>query len=167
MAMDDLALFGDWLADPEVEGWFRTGDLSATGIERQYGPRIEGDEAVEQWLALIDGTEVGWLQTYALDDDADYQRACVAVGVDGDAAGIDYLVATGWRDRGLGPRMIDAFVDDVVFGRHDRPEVCSGPHPENVRSWRALEKAGFRFAGLIDTAEGPERLMSRRRPARR
>lgn len=78
----------------------------------------------------------GWLQTYplAVDDPAE-------------------------RGRGLGPVIIRTFVDDIVFGRHPWPQACAGPHPDNRASWRALEKVGFRLAGLIDTEEGRERLM--------
>jgi hypothetical protein len=33
-----------------------------------------------------------------------------------------------------------------------------------VASWRALEKAGFRFAGMVEDEDGPCRLMVATRP---
>jgi RimJ/RimL family protein N-acetyltransferase len=162
---DDLGWFGRWLADPDVDRWFHTEDLSPEGIAAKYHPRIVGEEPVEQWLAVIDDREVAWLQTYPIAVDAGYQAACTGVGVAPDAGGVDYLVGSAAdRGRGLGPKVIQAFVTDIVFGCHVWPAVCAGAHPDNVRSWRALEKAGFAFAGLIETVDGPERLMACRRP---
>jgi aminoglycoside 6'-N-acetyltransferase len=162
---EDLGLFGRWLADPDVDRWFHTEDLSPEGIAAKYHPRIVGEEPVEQWLAVVDDREVAWLQTYPIAVEAGYQAACVGVGVAPEAGGIDYAVGPASdRGRSLGPEVIRAFVTDIVFGRHDWPEVCAGPHPDNTRSLRALEKAGFVLAGLIDTVDGPEQLMTCRRP---
>lgn len=164
--MDDLPILHRWLQDPEVQRWFQEDDLSAEGIAAEYGPRIRGTEPEEQWFAVVDGRERAWLQTYPLTAWADYAAACESVGVDPAGGGLDYLVGgIEERGRGLGPLVIRAFVEEVVFGGHpDWPVACAGPHPDNVRSWRALEKAGFHLAGLIDTDEGPERLMVIGRP---
>jgi RimJ/RimL family protein N-acetyltransferase len=42
--------------------------------------------------------------------------------------------------------------------------VTAGPDPANAASQRVLEKNGFRVAGDILTAWGPERLMVLDRP---
>jgi ubiquinone/menaquinone biosynthesis C-methylase UbiE len=56
--------------------------------------------------------------------------------------------------------MIRAFVADIVFGLHPEwTQACAAPHAENIASWRALEKAGFRFAGIVGGKDGPGRLM--------
>jgi RimJ/RimL family protein N-acetyltransferase len=124
-----------------------------------------GEEPAEQWLAVIDVREVAWLQTYPIAVDGGFQAACTGVGVDPEAGGVDYLIGKAAdRGRGLGPKVIQAFETDIVFGGHVWPEVCAGAHPDYVRSWRALEKAGFASAGLIETVDGPERLMACRRP---
>jgi aminoglycoside 6'-N-acetyltransferase len=165
MTVDDLPLLQRWMLDPDVRHWFASDDLSPEGIDAHYRPRIEGDAPEEQWLALADGEAVAWLQTYPIAPYPEYAGPCVAAGADPRSAGLDYLVGDpAMRSRGLGSRLIREFVDEVVFGLHpDWPTVCSGPHPDNVRSWRALEKAGFRLLGVIDTEDGPERLMGRSR----
>ena len=50
--------------------------------------------------------------------------------------------------------MIRAFVDEVVFGMHPGwSQACAAPDAGNAASWRALEKAGFRFVGLAGTGK--------------
>lgn len=62
--------------------------------------------------------------------------------------------------------MIRALVREVVFGLHLHwDHACADPVTANTASWRALEKAGFHFAGPVDTAQGPSRLMVLDRPA--
>ncbi len=166
LAPDDLPLFREWLLDPDIQEWFRTEDLSMAGIEAKYGPRVTGEVPAEQWFALVDGVEVAWFQAYALADFPDYRDACAAVGFDPGGGAIDYAVGrAGDRGRGLGPTLIRAFTDDVAFGRHPAwPAVCASPVPDNVRSWRALEKAGFRLLGEIVSEGRRERLLARDRP---
>ena len=60
----------------------------------------------------------------------------------------------------MGSAIIRAFVSDVVFGRHPGwSQACASPYAANVASWRALEKAGFRFVGTFDDEDGPCRVM--------
>lgn len=167
MTLDDLPLMQRWMLDPDVRHWFSSDDLSPEGIDAHYRAKIVGDTVTpeEQWLGLVDGEPVAWLQTYAIAPYPEYAGPCVEVGADPRSAGLDYLLGEGdLRGRGIGAALIDAFVEQVVFGLHPQwPMVCSGPHPDNVRSWRALEKAGFQLLGEIQTEDGPERLMARSR----
>ena len=48
--------------------------------------------------------------------------------------------------RGLGPEILRAFISEVVFAQEGTHAVVAGVEPENMRSLRAFEKAGFRFA---------------------
>ena len=78
--------------------------------------------------------------------------------------GMDSLLGDGGLiGKGVGTEAISRFVTDIVFGRAPWPAVCAGPDPNNLASIRVLEKNGFTFAGLIDTADGPEHLMVRQR----
>jgi aminoglycoside 6'-N-acetyltransferase len=89
-----------------------------------------------------------------------------ALGVDRTAAGIDYLVGEpADRGRGLGTAVIRTFVAGVVFALHPGwSQACAAPSVANVASWRALEKAGFRFLGTVEGEDGPSRLMVADRP---
>ncbi len=162
---DDLPLLHRWLNDPNVVRWWEGDDVSWEGVVGDYGSG--NDDPVEHWLALEDGEPVGWIQCYAWADDAEDEetQAHFSLGVDQSAAGIDYLVGAGARrGRGLGTRMIAAFVEDVVFGRHPEwNQVSAGPFVANEASWRALERAGFRRLGDHPSDDGDFRVMVRDR----
>ena len=56
--------------------------------------------------------------------------------------------------------MIRSFIDEIVLGRHPTwTQAAAAPLIANVASWRALEKAGFRFVGEVQDKFGPARLM--------
>jgi aminoglycoside 6'-N-acetyltransferase len=159
----DLPLLHRWLNEPGVVRWWEGDDVSWEGVVRDYGP--DNPDPVEHWVACVDGHEVGWIQCYAAADEPEEAQPWWDLGVDHTAAGIDYLV--GEPDRrggGLGTTMISEFVEQVVFGQHPAwTQACAAPHVDNRASWRALERAGFRFVGLVDEAHGTGRLMVRDR----
>ena len=162
---DDLPMLHAWLNDPGIVRWWEGDDVSWEGVVRDYGSATT-DPHLEHWLALVDGAPVGWIQCYPLAEEPEEAEPWWALGVARDAAGIDYLIGEpGARGRGLGSAMIRAFVRDVVFARHPGwTQACAAPHEGNTASWRALEKAGFRFVGAVPDVAGRGRLMAIDRP---
>ncbi|CAN5448580.1 N/A [soil metagenome] len=163
---DDLPMLHRWMNDPGVVQWWEGEDVSWEGISKDYGSG--SDPAVEHWIAVEDGTDIGWIQCYATADSADDEevRAWFALGVPDTAAGIDYVVGEpAQRGTGVGTRMVGAFVEAVVFGQHPSwTAICASPYEANEASWRVLEKSGFTHVGTFDDDEGPCRLMRRDRP---
>ena len=159
LADDDLPMLHGWLNEPGVVQWWEGDDVSWDAVVRDYGSG--NTEPVEYWIGSIDGRDVGWIQCYLAADDPEETAGWWDLGVHKSAAGIDYLVGDPeLRGNGVGSAMIRAFVRDVVFGLHPEwTQACAGPFEANVASWRALEKAGFHFAGIVDTDDGPCRLM--------
>jgi len=163
---DDLPLLHRWLNDPAVVRWWEGDDVSWEGVVRDYGSGREPDET-EFWIASVDGRDVGWIQCWPTEDEADDVAHWWAAGIDRTAAGIDYLIGDAAdRGRGIGPAVIRAFTTDVVFGLHpDWTQAAADPLEANVASWRALEKAGFRFLATVPDRFGPAKLMVADRPA--
>lgn len=161
---EDLPLLHGWLNEPGVVRWWEGDDVSWEGVVRDYGSA--SFDRTEHWIATLQGRDIGWIQCYAVTDSPDEAAAWEQHGVEATAAGIDYLIADpGGRGKGLGAAMIRAFVDDIVFGRHPEwTQACAAPYEANVASWRALAKAGFTLAGIVDDEDGPCRLMVRDRP---
>lgn len=159
LADDDLPLLHRWLNEPGVVKWWEGDDVSWEGVVRDYG--AANPDPVEHWLATVDGNDVGWIQCYAAADEPDESAQWWALGIDQHAAGIDYLVGEpSQRGQGVGSTMIRSFVAEIVFGLHPTwTQACAAPYAANVASWRALERAGFRFAGIVDDDDGPCRLM--------
>lgn len=161
---DDLPLLHAWLNDPGVVRWWEGDDVSVEAVARDYGSG--SDPAFEHWLALdAAGTPVGWAQCYPVAASPEEAEEWWAVGVDRDAAGIDYLVGDpAARGRGVGSRLVRGFVETVVLGRHPGwTQVCAAPYEANEASWRVLERAGFRHLATLPDDEGPCRLMVRDR----
>lgn len=166
---DDLPLLHRWLNEPGVVRWWEGDDVSWAGVVRDYGSG--NPDPVEHWLALVDGTPVGWLQCYASSafEDEDEVRHWRSLGVESTAAGIDYLVGRPRRrGQGLGAAMIGAFTERVVFARHPEwTSVCASPRTANAASVGALARAGFSRVGTFVDEHGEATLMQRRCPRAR
>ncbi len=165
MTDGDLGLLHQWLNEPGVVRWWEGDDVSWEGVVGDYG-FDHTDPYLEHWLGLVDGEPVGWIQCYAGIHEPEEFAPLFALGLDHDAAGIDYLIGEpARRHQGLGSAMIGAFVRDIVFGMHPGwTQACAAPHEANAPSLRALEKAGFRFLGAVTDADGVGHLMVIDRP---
>jgi aminoglycoside 6'-N-acetyltransferase len=107
---DDLPLLREWLGRPHVREWWRDSiDESIT----EYEGAIDGLDATDHYLIVVDGRPVGMIETYLVADHSDWE-AIVQVGEG--VAGVDLLIGkeelTG---RGLGPQVLEAFAEDFVF----------------------------------------------------
>ena len=128
--------------------WEPPGDLDA-----KYGPAIDGTEPTEYFVVEVGDEAVGLIQRYRHCDHGEWDAE---VGIPG-AVGIDYLLGDPAHcGRGLGTRMIAAFLDTVRQRYPDAEVVVAAPQEANVASCSALEKAGFTRREVRQLAsEGP------------
>jgi aminoglycoside 6'-N-acetyltransferase len=169
----DLPQLSRWLEAPHVKRWWRERSDAET-VEAAYGPAIDGADPTELLIAELDGRPIGMLQRYRLADNPDYERALEPVGAPHPAAGLDYLIGEpDLTGRGLGPVMI---AEGSAGAWETYPEIAAivvAVQVANRRSWRALEKAGYRraWSGFTDSGdpsdEGPSHVyvLDRPRPA--
>ncbi len=152
-------MLAEWLAAPHVKAWWpEPHDLAS--VESRFLPVVQGPDPTEGFIILHDGTPVGYIQRYRLDDEPEWRRT-VAPAVDAldeatldEAMGIDYLIGDpNLVGRGLGSRAISSFVDDLWKSCGDIRLVVVAVQQLNPASWHALEKAGFQraWAGQLDT----------------
>jgi aminoglycoside 6'-N-acetyltransferase len=148
---DDLRLLHTWLQREHVKRWWRDTQTYEEVVEH-YLPGRE-----EHYVIALEGRPVGMIQTYLVADYPEWQQV-VEVG-DG-VAGLDLLIGeeelTG---RGLGPRVLEAFMRDVLFMRPGTTACVATVEEANRRSWRAFEKAGFRHVRDVEEDGLPHRLM--------
>jgi aminoglycoside 6'-N-acetyltransferase len=145
LAPDDLPLLREWLEREHVALWWR--DERA---EDHLDPN-------EHFIIELDGRPVGMIQTYLVDD---YPEWKAVVGDDPDLAGVDLLIGEEELvGRGIGPRVLERFAREVVFGRAETTAVVATVEEGNRRSWRAFEKAGFRHVRDVEEEGLPHRLM--------
>jgi aminoglycoside 6'-N-acetyltransferase len=152
---DDFPLLARWLAEPHVHRWWFH-DLGEEAVRRDFGPVARGEEPAEDLLALVDGQPVGLVQRCRWQDYPDDLEELATgsagrIDVPPGALSVDYLLGSpDVIGRGLGPRVIRAACEEAWATYADAPAVIVPVAAENRRSWRALEKAGFRRVGEAD-----------------
>jgi aminoglycoside 6'-N-acetyltransferase len=157
LTKEDLPTLRTWLETPHVKEWWR--DDVETSI-KEYGKEIEEGSATSFFVIVVDGRSVGMIQSYRVDAYDEY-RAGVRID---DAAAVDLLIGnTSLTGSGLGPRVLSAFVEQVV--KHRYPEarfLVASPSVHNVRSIRAFEKAGFvkKHVAHFPSEPDPEQVMA-------
>ncbi len=158
----DLALLHAWLNAPHVVAGYSRVSTSHDDVAAKYGPRITGAVPVRGFVASVADTPIGYVQVYRVADFPEY--AATVVGFDG-AVAIDVLIGEiEYTRRGLGPRVIAAAVDDIVWASFAAESCIATPRADNTASLRAFAKAGFALVRTIRTPDGvPELLMERRR----
>jgi aminoglycoside 6'-N-acetyltransferase len=151
---DDLPLVRDWLERPHVREWWRDSlDESIT----EYEQAIDGLDPSEHYLIVLDRRPIGMIETYLVSDHPEWEEI---VQVGEGVAGVDLLIGEdGLTGRGLGPRILEAFTDEIVFARPTTHAAVAAVDEANRRSWRAFEKAGFRYVGDVEEDGRPHRLM--------
>ena len=104
----------------------------------------------------IGGQSIGYMQYYRVRDYSEYLET---VG-EPDAAGIDFLIGEArFVGRGLGAKLLRAYIKRIVVpALPGITKIVSSPDPENQRSLRALEKAGFAQLRTIEVQGRSERL---------
>lgn len=133
--------------------------MSAAEVEAKYVPRIEGRRPVQVYVFAIDDADAGMIQAYLVKDFPEYARL---VQADSEWVGIDFFLGeSAFRGKGLAPRVVEAFVSEVI-SRSGHSTCCSSPDATNERSIRTLLRAGFRHVGCITFDSGAvESLMVR------
>lgn len=135
---DALPLLLRWLADPDVRPWYDEGELTAENLTERFAP----EEGMHRFLITIDNQPVGYIQSYRLRDEPDYQRQ---LDVDPDAVATDLLIGeAAYRNGGWGTEVLRAFLERIVFGEMNAHVAMIAPDPGNARAVRCYAKAGFR-----------------------
>jgi aminoglycoside 6'-N-acetyltransferase len=131
----DLPLISRWLATPHVSRWWGDPGQELAEIEEH----IDGSSLVAPFIILMDGMPVGYIQSYDIhgEDDHPYRdQPAGTIGIDLSIGNPEHV------GRGLGPRIIDAFVRRIFSD--GAPRVVIDPDPDNIAAIRAYRKAGFR-----------------------
>ena len=141
LAPGDLQQVFLWLGRPHVSKWYAPAPSSFAEVVAKYGPRTAAGNTVRAFVVTLDGADVGYIQTYAVDQFPEY---AAELGCGAGAAGMDLFIADPWRmNHGLGSSVVRRFVDDVVFAQGGASLCVAGPSEGNAASIRAFEKAGF------------------------
>jgi len=154
LAHDDIPVVAGWLEQPHVREWWIESVEEAVW---ERAPGIEGDRPTDQYVIVVDGRDVGMIQTYLVEDHPDW---AAIVGTEDGLAGVDLFVGDAdLIGRGIGPQVLSQFTREIVFARPRTAAVIATVEEPNRRSWRAFEKAGFRHVRDVEEEGLPHRLM--------
>lgn len=149
----DLPLMHRWLNEPHVKRWWYDEGSSYEEIEKNFMPRISGEDPTFPYLILHDDTPIGYIQSYRISDHPDYQAQ---VQVER-AAGLDLFIGEErLLYKNLGCRIIRQFLEEISFADESVESCVIGPEPDNAAAIRAYEKAGFRYLKTIHVPGEPE-----------
>ncbi len=140
MTRGDLPDITRWRQSEHLHRWWASdGEPTAERVSEQYGPSIDGMTPTRMWIAEVNGRSVGFVQDYRIGDYPEY----AVLGPDPAAIGLDYALAEEWSGRGLGVRVLWAW---MLRARHRFPEATTyfaAPDHRNAASLRMLAKVGF------------------------
>jgi len=148
----DVPLLHRWRHEPHVQRWWYEDDGSEPTLEvvrRNYGPTE--DEPERRFMILLDEKPIGYIQTYLLADYPDFRDVLQEEG-----AGIDLFIGeSDLINRGVGTRVIQQFVDEIVFADPAIDVCIIDPEATNAAAIRAYEKAGFVPLRTVDVPGEP------------
>jgi aminoglycoside 6'-N-acetyltransferase len=144
----DRPMLAGWIARPHWQRWWGPAEEEAAGIAAgatpDFGP----------FVFTLDGRDAGYIQWWRPTDE-------VEIPVDAPpetTRGIDMSIADpADLGRGIGPRVLRAFVDRLAAEGVIRFVI--DPSPDNAAARRAYAKAGFVEAARGSHADGPYVLM--------
>jgi aminoglycoside 6'-N-acetyltransferase len=155
----DLPLLRDWLAREHVARWWREPIEDELASSRAV---IDGRERTDQYVIVVDGRPVGMIQSYLASDYPEWE-AIVQVGEG--VVGVDLLIGEEELvGQGLGPQVLAEFTQRVAFADPQLRACIATVEEASRRSWRAFEKAGFRWVRDVLEDGLPSRLMWLDRP---
>lgn len=141
LARADLPQMLAWLSDPDVAPWYTAEELSADGMESEFGEMIDGIDPVRGFIASVDSHAVGYIQCYRLGDHPDY---LAQLNLDPDDVSTDlFLGDPAYRNHGWGAPMLRAFHQLIVFADPAVERAAIMPNPRNARAIAAYQKVGF------------------------
>jgi RimJ/RimL family protein N-acetyltransferase len=159
LRVEDLELLDDWFVREHVARWWPECQTPEQ-VRAEFLPALEGRDPCDVYLIELDERPVGLIQTYLY---ASYAESA-HLDLEQDVAGVDLFVGEAeLLGRGLGPRVLEAFLAEHVFARADTIACAAEVDVRNERSLRAFAKAGFRrVRDVVDPNDGITYALMRR-----
>ena len=130
MEREDLPILQEWDNDPEFMGEYEElRQETRTDLEKTYDNLKDA-----QWFFVQknDGTKIGYAAHFKAAGETE----------------LGYFIVPNERKKGYVSEAIKMIVDYLFLSR-DIVRIQAKADPENLASWKALEKAGFKREGLL------------------
>ena len=130
MEREDLAVLQEWDNDPEFMGEYEPlRQETKTELEKTYDSL---KDAQRFFVQKKDGTKIGYVAHFLAAGETE----------------LGYFIVPNERGKRYVSETIEIMVDYVFLSR-DVVRIQAKADPENVASWKALEKAGFKREGIL------------------
>ena len=153
MQESDLPMLHDWLNRAHIAEWWGGYEArpSLDEVVAQYLPSTLTKESVIPYIAIFEGQEIGYAQSYiALGSGEGWWEHETDPGV----RGIDQSLANpGQLNQGVGTRLVRALVEHL-FADPVVTKIQTDPALGNHRAIRCYEKAGFVQQEIVTTPDG-------------
>jgi aminoglycoside 6'-N-acetyltransferase len=157
---EDACLIAKWFEENAfVREWYNTDDYCRTQVIEKYLSYARGLEPTHAYITVYKGFDIGYIQTYLIDDYPNYN---MYVRANEKAAGLDLFIGENdYIHKGLGEHIIRKFVREYVFPLTGAVSYITGPEPDNHAAITAYGKAGFTYPKTIKVPgdKKPEYLM--------
>ena len=134
----DFLTLHRWLKAPHVkEYWYQNESFTYEQIHNKYTKRlIEG--VIESYIILKNGVDIGFIQTYIIDEPSNFLVNDKIKGVDLYIGELDYV------HEGYGKDIINHFVKEYIFNDSSVRFAGIDPVVKNLIAIKAYEKSRFK-----------------------
>ena len=160
LAVADIPLTHNWLLAPHVYEWYGKKPPTLEEVEKKYLPRVNGKEPTSCFLILYNGTPIGQIQMYKINDYPNYKKI---IQINENAAGVDLFIGEKeYQHKGLGSIIMQQFLKNFVFARLAVDSCIIGPNPKNISAIKSYQKAGFKhLKTILNSEDGEEEYLMR------
>jgi len=126
-----------WLNTPHVKKfWDPNDNFTFEQISEKYSKRLK-EGKIEIYIFSINNIDIGFIQTYIVDDLSSFK-------IKGTAKGIDlYIGEEKYLYKGYGKEIIREFLRKFVFNDNTIKYAVIDPEQRNISAIKAYKKAGF------------------------
>ncbi|WP_188733339.1 GNAT family N-acetyltransferase [Oceanobacillus neutriphilus] len=143
MKHTDYEVMAQWLSTKEVLEFY--GDVNSPftlqQVKDKYEPRVNGDIPVIPYIVELDGSPIGFMQQYILNEEKQeefgYPTNLNVFGID------QFIGYPKLFNKGIGTKMIRIFIE-YISQHKDVDIIILDPTASNLRAIKTYEKCGFR-----------------------
>jgi len=159
MVVSDLSKMHKWLNNAFLAQYWKD-PATLDDVNAKYEPYVMGKVPTTPYIMIIDGNDIGYIQTYYYSDHMDSYYDLLEVSTF--TAGVDLFIGEeNYIHKGYGVHIMREFIRKHVFSNPQTTEVMVTPEPNNAVAIKVYEKVGFMWYKTITTpSEEREFLMS-------
>jgi aminoglycoside 6'-N-acetyltransferase len=130
-----------WLNEPHINRWWSRRPVTREEVRAKYLPRLRGEQKTQCLVAVFEGRPAGYVQTYRIEDHADYAQGFV---LPRGGWSLDWFIGEPTLlGHGHGARLIDSFVCAWLWARADVQYAVAGSSVDNIAALKSYEHARF------------------------